>query len=80
MSKQADDSFFNHVRSFLTVYLPRSRCYSPNTVKAYRDTINLFRSFLQEQKNIPFTRISFRVRPKGRAVNLPYLQVPAHFS
>jgi len=59
MSNQPDNSFFRLVRSFLTVYLPKSRCYSPNTVKAYRDTINLFREFLQKERDIPFTKINF---------------------
>jgi len=59
MSKKTDDGFFKLVRNFLTVYLPKNRCYSVNTVKAYRDTINLFRAYLQEQKNIPFSKISF---------------------
>ena len=54
-----DDSFFKQVRGFLTVYLPRNKCYSPNTVEAYRDTLNLFRHFLREQKGIGFTRIRF---------------------
>jgi site-specific recombinase XerD len=61
MSKPIDDSFFKYVRSFLTVYLPRNRCYSSNTVKAYRDTINLLRLFFQEQKNIAFTKIIFNL-------------------
>jgi site-specific recombinase XerD len=59
MNKPINDSFFKYVRSFLTVYLPKNKCYSANTVKAYRDTINLLRIFLSEQKKIPFTRITF---------------------
>ena len=54
-----DDSFFKHVRGFLTVFLPKNKCYSKNTVKAYRDTINLFRKFLLEEKAISFTDITF---------------------
>lgn len=54
-----DDSFFRHVRGFLTVFLPRNKCYSRNTVGAYRDTINLFRKFLLEEKSIAFTDINF---------------------
>ncbi len=54
-----EDSFFKHVRGFLTVFLPKQRCCSPHTVKAYRDTLNLFRHFLQEQKGIAFTGIGF---------------------
>ena len=51
-----DNDFFKHVRAFLTVYLPRHRCYSQHTVKAYRDTLNLFRQFLLEEKKIALHR------------------------
>lgn len=61
MSKQIDGFFFQYVRSFLTVYLPKNKCYSPNTIKAYRDTINLLRLFLWEKKKIPFPRITFEL-------------------
>lgn len=54
-----DDSFFKQVRGFLTVYLPKHKCCSPNTVKAYRDTLNLFRHFLLEKKGVTFTQIRF---------------------
>jgi site-specific recombinase XerD len=55
----SDNSFFRLVRGFLTVFLPKNKCYSKNTVKAYRDTINLFRHFLLEEKRMSFTRIRF---------------------
>lgn len=61
MSKPIDGFFFKYVRSFLTVYLPRNKCYSPNTIKAYRDTINLLRFFLWEKKKIPFSKITFEM-------------------
>jgi len=54
-----DDSFFKHIRGFLTVYLPKNKCFSPHTVKAYRDTLNLFRKFLNNEKGIAFTAIRF---------------------
>ena len=54
-----DDGFFKHVRGFLTVFLPKNRCYSNHTVKAYRDTLNLFRQFMFEEKKLSFTSISF---------------------
>ena len=54
-----DDSFFKHVRGFLTVFLPKNKCYSDHTVKAYRDTLNLFRKFMFEEKKISFTSINF---------------------
>ena len=54
-----EDSFFRYVKGFLTVYLPKNKCYSHHTVKSYRDTINLFRKFLLEEKAIAFTEITF---------------------
>jgi len=54
-----DDNFFKHVRGFLTVFLPKNKCYSHHTIKAYRDTLNLFRKFLWEEKSIAFTEITF---------------------
>ena len=56
-----DNNFFTHVRGFLTVYLPKQRCYSKNTIKAYRDTLNLLRRFFLEEKAITFTNISFNL-------------------
>ena len=56
---KTDDSFFKHVRGFLTVYLPKNKCYSQHTVKSYRDAINLFRRFFLEEKQLPFTKITF---------------------
>lgn len=81
MSKKTDATFFKLVRNFLTIYLPKNRCYSPNTVKAYRDTINLFREFLQEQKDIPFTKISFAMINHGLVYEfLEWLQVKRNCS
>jgi site-specific recombinase XerD len=54
-----EDGFFKHVRGFLTIFLPKNKCYSPHTVKAYRDTLNLFRQFMLEEKKITFTNINF---------------------
>jgi len=54
-----EDGFFKHVRGFLTVFLPKNKCYSNHTVKAYRDTLNLFRQFMFEEKKISFTSINF---------------------
>jgi len=54
-----DDRFFRYVRDFLLVYLPKNRCCSPHTVKSYRDTLQLLRVFLKEERNMSFTQITF---------------------
>lgn len=39
--------------SYLTIYLPRTRGCSPNTVKAYRDTFIIYLGFLDERGTPP---------------------------
>lgn len=56
---RTDDRFFRMVRDFLLVYLPKNRCCSPNTVKSYRDTLQLLRTFLKDEKHLAFTQITF---------------------
>lgn len=57
--KNEDRSFFIAVRDFLTVYLPKQCCASANTIKSYRETLNLFIDFLTQEKQIPLDGITF---------------------
>lgn len=57
--KIKDEAFFKTVRGFLTVYLPRQKCASPNTIKSYRETLNLFLKYLEEMKSISLNKVSF---------------------
>lgn len=54
-----DDRFFRYVRSFLLIYLPKNRCCSQNTVKSYRETIHLLRTFFKQEKGLAFNKITF---------------------
>ncbi len=54
-----DTTFFKTIRGFLTVHLPKQKCASPNTIKSYRDTLNLLLKFLEDIQNIPLHRASF---------------------
>jgi len=56
---KGNSKFFIYLREFLTIYLPKQRRCSPNTVKSYRDAINLYRTFLLERQNVSFTEITF---------------------
>lgn len=51
--------FFRMIRDFLTVYLPKQKAASPNTIKAYRDTINIFLDYLKMTCSIPLRKIDF---------------------
>jgi site-specific recombinase XerD len=58
-SKKPGDQFWQHVRNYLTVYLPRIRGLSPRTDDSYRQSIAKYCSFLKEKSGIEFSRVSF---------------------
>jgi integrase/recombinase XerD len=57
--KIKDESFFRAIRNYLTIFLPKQKCYSDKTVTSYKTTINLFLDYLTEQKQLPLYRIGF---------------------
>lgn len=48
MKKIKDPALFEKIREFLTEHMPVIKKESPNTVEAYRYTLNLYLDFLQE--------------------------------
>lgn len=62
--KYQDIEFLKTVRDFLTVYLPKQRRFSENTVRSYRIALNLFFEYLHERKNIPLHSLSFQLLSK----------------
>lgn len=54
------NDFFNYVRKYLLEYLPLQRRFSENTVKSYRQGLNLYVSYLRDVMQIPTNRISFQ--------------------
>lgn len=51
--------FYRMIRNFLTVYLPEQKASSPNTVKAYRNALNLLIDYTRESSGTPMSEISF---------------------
>lgn len=51
--------FFQLMKDFLTVYIPGQKGCSSNTVRAYRDVINLLLEYLNETQNLRLSEISF---------------------
>ena len=51
--------FYRIIRDFITCYLPKQKAASPNTIKSYRDTINIFLDYQKDVKKIPLFQISF---------------------
>lgn len=55
------DDFFKMVRNYLTVFLPKQKCYSGNTIKSYRDALNLFVGYLRNEKGLKVSQITFSI-------------------
>jgi len=59
--KNRDYSYWQLIRLFLTIYLPKHRCFSKNTVGTYSDSLDLFSRFMQEAKGTRLMDISFNM-------------------
>ena len=57
--KIKDEAFFKTIRGFLTVYLPKQRRLSENTIKSYKEALNLMLRYLEEEKKVALNQISF---------------------
>ena len=54
-----NERFFLCIRNWLTVFLPKQRCLSENTIKAYKVSLNLLIDFLRTEKKLPISKIGF---------------------
>lgn len=59
MVKSENLRFYQLVRDFLTVYLPKQRASSANTIKAYKESLNLLLEYLKEVENLQLMNVSF---------------------
>ena len=51
--------FFKLAKDFLTVYLDGQKAVSPNTVKSYRESLNLLLNYTCEKNRINLRKLSF---------------------
>jgi integrase/recombinase XerD len=58
-NRKPGDQFWQHVRNYLTVNLPRIRGLSPRTADSYRQSIAMYCSFLKEKGGTEFSKVSF---------------------
>jgi site-specific recombinase XerD len=73
--KIKDAKFYGTVRDYLTIYLPSQKECSPNTVKSYREGLNLFLSFIADSKDIRIYQIGFDdISPENLGDFISWLQ------
>lgn len=53
------NDFFDAVRRFLLDYLPKQRCLSNNTIRSYKQALNLFVSYMRDEKGVVTTELTF---------------------
>ena len=53
------NDFFDAVRRFLLDYLPKQRCLSENTILSYKQTLNLFVSYMRDGKGVAAAELTF---------------------
>jgi site-specific recombinase XerD len=53
------NEFFTRIRDFLTEYLPNQRCLAANTIRSYRQALNLFVSHLRDQRGLNLAQAGF---------------------
>ena len=55
------NDFFKMIKIYLVEYLPCQRCLSDNTIISYRQTLNLFVSYLREVCGMAVKEIDFDI-------------------
>ncbi|WP_158252856.1 tyrosine-type recombinase/integrase [Cryobacterium sp. N21] len=55
------DDFFQLVRSWLTIHLPRARRLSPHTIRSYKTALNALLDYLQETAHLELMTITFDI-------------------
>ena len=58
-NRTSGEELWRHIRSYLTVYLPKIRDLSPRTIDSYRHSISMYCSFLEKHHSIDFSKVSF---------------------
>lgn len=51
---------FRLIRDFLTIFLPKQKAASPNTIKSYKNTLNLFLDYAIDKLDIKMIDLEFR--------------------
>ncbi len=75
MSKIADETLFKLIHDFLLIYLPTQRNSSPNTIRAYKTSLEMLLDFIKEYNQTSLSKVTFRMLDrKAVSAFLTYLE------
>ena len=75
MSKIADETLFKLIHDFLVIYLPTQRNSSPNTIRAYKTSLEMLLDFIKEYNQTSLSKVTFRMLDrKAVSAFLTYLE------
>ena len=61
MTKLEKGSLFDHIHSYLKIYLPKQRKVSQNTVRSYREALELLVDFIKDKNRIPLADVTLEM-------------------
>lgn len=61
MTKIENGSLFWLIHNYLKIYLPKQRKVSPNTVRSYREALELLVDYTKDEKKIPLADVTFEM-------------------
>ena len=61
MMKFGNSTLFGLIHDYLKIYLPKQRKLSPNTIRSYRESLELLVDFIKAQKQIPLQDVTFEM-------------------
>lgn len=61
MTKLNDSSLFPLIHDYLKIYLPKQHKVSPNTIRSYREALELLVDYVKDQKQISLGSVTFEM-------------------
>jgi site-specific recombinase XerD len=61
MKKFGNSTLFGLIHDYLKLYLPKQRKVSPNTIRSYREALELLVDFVKIQKGVPLQDVTFEM-------------------
>ena len=61
MTKFGNSTLFSLIHDYLKLYLPKQRKLSPNTIRSYREALELLVDFVKRRNKVPLMDVTFEM-------------------